>query len=392
MARALGEVARPSPASERWRSLAAVIACVSIYGVTTGLSLPLLSLILESRGVDRSTIGLVAAMPSLAIIIVAPLLPRLVAAVGMRPFMFICIIGDAALFLLLKSFDSVAAWLLLRALMGFTVAGLFIASETWINEIATDDARGRIVGLYNTVFSGTLALGPLIIPLTGIDGWAPFLVGAGFVLVAALPLAWVGDAEPVLGGRSSFGIMRFVFLAPTLSAAIALVAFKETAGMALLPVYGVSSGLSQGQSALMLSVMGFGALCMQLPIGWLADSFDRYRVLLLCGVGGVAGALLLPVAIDAGAWLWGLLFLWGGSFAGLYTVTMTMVGQRFRGAELVTANAAFGLLWGVASLVATPAAGAAMDAWNPHGLVAAIVTGGVAFLLVCLWRRTMPAR
>ena len=186
--------------------------------------------------------------------------------------------------------------------------------------------------------------------------------------------------------------MRFVFLAPTLSAAIALVAFKETAGMALLPVYGVSSGLSQGQSALMLSVMGFGALCMQLPIGWLADSFDRYRVLLLCGVGGVAGALLLPVAIDAGAWLWGLLFLWGGSFAGLYTVTMTMVGQRFRGAELVTANAAFGLLWGVASLVATPAAGAAMDAWNPHGLVAAIVTGGVAFLLVCLWRRTMPAR
>lgn len=386
------EAAPPLGAAERRRSLAAVIACVAIYGITTGLSLPLLSLILDSRGVDRTTIGLVAAMPSLAIIVVAPLLPRIVTALGMRPFMLICIVGDALLFLLLKVFDTVAAWLLLRALMGFTVAGLFIASETWINEIATDDIRGRVAALYNTVLSGTLAMGPLIIPLTGIDGWAPFVVGAGCVAVAALPLLWAGDAEPMLGGEPSFSILRFVLLAPTLSAAIALVAFKETAGMALLPVYGISSGLSETQAALMLSAMGAGALSMQFPIGWLADRFDRTSILLLCGAAGGVGVLLLPLAIDSGFWLWLLLFAWGGVFAGIYTVSMAIVGQRFRGADLVTANAAFGLMWGVSSLIAAPAAGAAMDAWDPHGLVAALVVGCLLFLLVGVWRKGSRVR
>ena len=371
----------------RRRSLTAVICCVAIYGVTTGLSVPLMSLILESRGVGRGTIGLVAAMPSVAIMVFAPLLPRVLAAAGMRRFLFICIAGDASLFLMLRVFDSVPAWLLLRGLMGFTVAGLFIASETWINEIATDDIRGRVSGLYNTVFAGTLALGPMVIPLTGIEGWAPFLVGAGFVVLAGVPLLWAGEHMPSIHGHSSFGIFRFVGLAPTLCAAICLMAFKETTLAALLPIYGMRHGMDAGAAALMLTALGAGALCLQMPIGWLADKFDRFNLLLTCGAGAALGVILLPFATAGGWWLWPLLFLWGGLFAGLYTLAMAIVGQRYRGADLITANTAFGLLWGASSLVATPAAGAAMDAWDPHGLVVALMVGCSMFLAIGVWRR-----
>ena len=381
-----GHLPPMTPAARR-RSLAAVIACVAIYGITTGLTQPLLALILESRGTGRSVIGLVSAMPAIAMIVFAPHLPRVVAAVGMRPFLAVCIVGDAALFLLLPVFDSVTAWLLLRCLMGFTVAGLFIASETWINEVATDDIRGRVSGLYNTILAGSLALGPLVIPITGIEGWAPFLVGAGLVLLAAIPLAWARDAMPRLQGKAAFSIGRFVFIAPVLCCAIALMAWKDSVLMSLLPVYGVSSGLSPPTAAVMLTVLGAGALCMQMPIGWLADRLDRYRLLMACAAGGLAGALLLPLAVHAGAWLWPVLFFWGGLFAGIYTLAMAIVGQRFRGPDLVTANAAFGLLWGVGSLLGPPAAGAAMDLQGPNGLVLALALAVLAFLALARWRR-----
>ena len=139
----------------------------------------------------------------------------------------------------------------------------------------------------------------------------------------------------------------------------------------------------------MLTVLGAGALCLQMPIGWLADRVDRYRVLLACALGGLGGCLLLPVAVDAGAWLWPALFLWGGLFSGLYTVAMAIVGQRFRGADLVTANAAFGLLWGLGSLAGPPASGAAMDGRGPDGLVETLAAGVLAFLGLAVWRRVL---
>ena len=53
--------AAPS-AAERRRGLAAVIASMAVQAVMFGLSMPLLALVLENQGVDRSLIGLSTAV------------------------------------------------------------------------------------------------------------------------------------------------------------------------------------------------------------------------------------------------------------------------------------------------------------------------------------------
>jgi len=372
----------------RRRSLAAAIACISIYAVTTGLSLPLLSLILEARGVAGGVIGLLAAVPSVAMLLASPLIPALVARLGIRGFLLACIGVDLGLFLLLPVFDSVAAWFVIRFFMGATVAGLFVASEVWINQLASDATRGRVTGLYATVVAGGFALGPAIIPLTGIDGWTPFLVGAACIAAAAVPVFAAGRLSPLNAGRASFGVLSFVFVAPILAGAVLLAAFKDTAEMALLPVYGVRLGMAEGRAALMVTAIGIGALLLQLPIGWLADHANRYRVLVLCAVGGALGAVLLPFAMAGGGWLWLLLLIWGGMLAGVYTVAMTIVGARFRGADLVAASSAFGLLWGAGSLLGPASAGVAMELWDPHGFAATLAAACGLFVVLAVVRRT----
>lgn len=372
--------------SDRRRALAAVIACICIYGVTTGLSLPLLSLILESRGYDRTLIGLNAAMTSLGTLLAAPFIPAWVRRLGMRRFLLVCLLVDLSLFLSLKLFDSVAAWFAIRFFIGVTVAGLFIVSETWMNEIATEATRGRLMGTYAALIALSFSIGPAIIPLTGVQGWMPFLVGAAFIAAAGIPLLRASGAQPPMEGDSSFNAISFIWLAPTLAGAVLLAAFKDTAGMALLPIYGVRSGLTEAQSALMLTAFGIGAAVLQIGIGWLADHFDRRRLMLICAAAGGLGAVLLPVVIDRGPLLWIMLLFWGALFAGVYTVALTLVGERFRGAELATANAAIGVCWGIGSLVGPAMGGAAMDVWDPHGLPLVLAAGVVAYLVLAIWR------
>ena len=384
-------------ARERRQSLAAAIACISAFAITLGFASPLLSLILEARGVDRTTIGLMASMPALAILVTTPFIPAVVARIGLRTFLFACIGSEFVLFLMLPLFDTLPAWFLIRTLMGVSSAGLFIASETWINAVALDRSRGRVLAVYSMILSGSFALGPLIIPLTGTEGWTPFVVGSVFVACAALPMLFSRRLSPAFEGASSFNVLSFLWIAPTLAAAIWLSSFKEMSSAALLPVFGVRSGLPQNDAAMLLSAAALGALLLQLPIGWAADRVNRYAVLFACTAAGAIGLALLPTLVQiGGAALWIGLVLWGGLFSGVYTAAMALVGQRFRGAELVTANAAFGFLWGLGSLSGPPLTGMAMDVWDPNGFsglmlsVTLLFLGLTALRRIHVWRRRRP--
>jgi MFS family permease len=374
-----------NPASRR-RVLAAVVACICIYGITFGLTQPLLSLILEGRGVGASLIGLNAATASLGTLLASPLVPWLVRRAGARRLLLLCIALEALLLLSLKAFDSLTAWFLIRFLLGASAAGLFVVSETWINEVTSDHSRGRIVGFYTSAIAASFALGPLVIPITGIEGWAPFVIGALLVALAAIPLLFAGRVLPALEGSPSFHVLTFLLVAPVLAAAVLLAALKDSALMSLLPVYGVRSGMAEGAAATMLAVFGLGAVVSQMPLGMLADRVSRERLLALCAAGGGLGAVALPFLVGAGSPFWIMLFLWGGLYAGIYTLALILVGQRFRGAELATANAAFGLFWGIGSLSGPLLGGAAMAAWNPHGLAALLVATPLLFLLLMGWR------
>ena len=86
--------------------------------------------------------------------------------------------------------------------------------------------------------------------------------------------------------------------------------------------------------------------------------------------------------------MYGLLALWGGITMGIYTIGLTLIGERFKGGQLVGANAAYVILYSLGLLMGPATEGVALDAWNPHGLLVAL--GGIcaAYALFLTFGRT----
>ncbi|HXH04172.1 MAG TPA: MFS transporter [Candidatus Competibacteraceae bacterium] len=373
-----------------WRPLLAVIACISVVGLALGLTIPLVSLVLETRGVDSTGIGLLSAMPALAILLCSALVPPLVARIGARAALYLGILVCAGSTLALPVSDCYAWWLLLRFAMGAATGVLFTVSESWINQLAAERHRGKLVALYATMLALCMALGPALIGLTGHAGALPFVVAAAILGSAALPLALLGctSAAPLgIGGRSAFGVTGFVRLAPVLCAAVMLFAYWDGMTLAMLPLFGLDYGYAPAEAALMVTALIAGNIVLQLPIGWLADHLDRGRLLVACGFAALAGALALPLVASTPWLLWPTLVLAGAAAGGLYTLAIILVGQRYRGAELVAANAAIGMLWGLGSLLGPLSAGLAMRGLSADGLPAALALATALFLALC-WRRS----
>jgi MFS family permease len=351
----------------RW-SLAAAIASVTVFGLSIGQGAPLLPLLLDARGTTVTLNGLNAGAAFVGVIVGPLLAPRCVRRVGIRNFLLVCVSIDIALTLALKAFDSVAAWFVLRALLGLVGSSVFTTGEAWINLLAGDKGRGRIIGLYAAALSAGFGTGPLVLSLTGIQGWPPFILNAAITAVAALPLLGAGNGPDSFGRERGASPLTMVARAPLIVGVVAIFGLFEAALMALLPIWGVRSGLSVQLAAATLSAVYFGSIVLQVLIGWLSDRLSRLAALRLCGAVGLLGALLVASVTPSPKVLFCVLFVWGGIASGIYPVALSMAGDRFRETELVTANAAMIIAYGCGALVGPALGGVAMDFWNPQGL------------------------
>lgn len=369
------------------RTFLVIVACLSVFGITIGLGMPLVAIVLEKRGYSGSVIGAISAVPAFGTLIVAYYVPKLMSIFGTRKVIYASVIIESVSFLLLAWFDDLVAWFVIRFVMGGSGAGLFIASETWVNQLANQHNRGRLMAVYGTVLGVTMALGPVILTITGSDSWTPFVAGAVLVALAGLVLLLDrGTIAPAVDGDASFNPVTFLLVAPTVCLAILATSWHDVSVFSLLPVYALKSGLGEANAALMVSGFLFGMVLLTFPIGWAADIFPRYVVLISCGVGTAVGAALLPAVIGTFLPAVLTLFLWGGFANGLYAVAMTIVGDRFTGAELATAQASFGVIWGIGSLIGPATTGVAMDAMGNDGLPVMLVLVAVAFLVIATIR------
>jgi MFS family permease len=358
-------------APTHWRSIAAAVASISVVGVAIGLGMPLLSVILESRGYSASMIGLNTAIAGVASIAAAPLATPLASRIGVVGAILSMILLGALAFIGFYFAPSFWMWFPLRIALHLALTILFILSEFWISTSAPPHRRGFVLGIYATVLSLGFAGGPWLFSKIGSQGFLPFGVAFALVMVAAVPVIAAWKESPSItheGDSTGSGFLRFIWLVPTATAAVLVFGAVETGGFALFPVYGARIGYSEADAALLLSMIGLGNVMLQIPLGMVSDRIgDRRKLLLGCAIVGFLGTMLMPHF--AGNWhiMAGLLFVWGGVVAALYTIGLAHLGTQLSGRDLASANAAFVLCYGIGMVLGPQAIGIGMDMFGNNG-------------------------
>lgn len=378
--------ARHFTPQQRQLSLAAVITGALGVGVGIGALIPLIALRLETQGVDNWLIGMTGGMVPLAVLLFGPFVPRVISRLGTLPSLiagFVLFNGTVLLFPLI---EWLPAWMALRFLSGTAVAIHWVVTETWMNLMATDRNRGRVMAVYVTAMSSGFACGPIIIAETGIEGTRPFLLVAAAMTLAMVPMILARKVAPDMPHHQG-GMLRFtVAAAPVLMLTAFFGGMMDLAVINMLPLYGIAIGVDDKTASYLLTAFVTGNVVLQIPIGWLADRLGKPAIMLVCTGGSLAGAVLLPMVGAPGPLLWILLFLWGGVLFAVYTVALGLLGDRFPPAHLAAANTVFVMVYNLGSFSGPVVAGAAMDLWSKHGMAATIGVSAALLMTAVLWR------
>ena len=364
--------------------LGVLIFAVSVVGLSMGATLPLVALRLHEAGAGSLAIGALSAMPAAGMILGALLVGRLCRRFSGRQLYLacfaLCLLASAALLLPEPSLPLLAS---ARLLLGVGMGVLVILGESWVNELCDERKRGQIVALYAACFTGCQLGGPAMISLFGAaSAWPVLLVVAANLVALALvwhslPADWSETAEEA---PRRFSLLGFVRVAPALCLGVLFFAFFDAVVLSLFPVYASGHGWAVGVAALMASVILGGDMLCQVPLGWLSDRVERRALHLACGLVALSIGLALPWLIEQRELLWPALTILGAAAGGIYTLALVLIGQHFRGPDLVTANACVGMLWGVGSLLGPLLSGALMGI-GPQGLPLALCLAASLFVV-----------
>jgi len=370
----------------RWGTYFAVLSSVLSVGLALGVSMPLVSLRLEAWGYGSFAIGVMAAMPAIGVLLGAGLASRLAAMLGTANLMRLCLWGGSISVGLLALLPHYWIWLGLRLMLGVILTMVFILGESWINQLVTENLRGKLVALYGSCYALSQLGGPVLLGVIGTGHDYGFWIGTA--LLAVSPFVLLGRTgapsaeESHVTLRDLGGFCREL---PAIAWAIALFAGFEAMILTLLPVYCLEQGFTPEIALAMVSTVVVGDALLQLPIGALADRISRRSLFSGCALALMLSSLAIPLFIDTIA-IWPLWVLFGASAGGLFTLSLILIGERYRDDALVRANAHVAQLWGVGCLLGPLAAGAGSQ-WISGQALPLLMAAGAMGLVVLSRRR-----
>ena len=280
------------------------------------------------------------------------------------------------------------AWSLMRVLIGFSFSGVYITSESWLNNASTNETRGQALSLYLIVQMIGIIAAQILLNLADPSGYILFVIPSVLVSLAFTPILLSVAPAPAFDTTKPLSFRALYQASPLGCVGMFLLGGVFSAQFGMASVWGTQAGLSVRDLSIFVASIYVGGLVLQFPIGWLSDRMDRRRLVLGLAAAG-ALILMLPVLFDLPFLLLIVIgALMGGISNPLYSLLLAYVNDYLDKSDMAAASAGLIFINGVGAISGPIVTGWIMGTIGPSGsfLFMAIIFAMLAGY--ALWRMT----
>lgn len=350
--------------------------------IGNGLQGTLLGLRGDLEGFTTFELSIVMSAYFVGFLFASRMAPELIRRVGhVRVF---AALGStiSAVLILYPALTEPWAWTVGRVIIGFCFCGVYVTAESWLNNAATNENRGKALSLYMIVQMGGIVTAQYILILGDVSGYILFIIPSVLVSLAFAPILLSIRPTPAFATTKRLPLKRLIEASPLACVGMLLLGGVFAAQFGMMAVYGTRIGLTVPQISLMVSVTYIAALFLQYPIGWLSDRMDRRLLILgLSALGGVGA--LLSFVIPGTYWL--ILVsaaVVGGTSNPLYALLIAYANDYLEREDMAAASGGLLFINGVGAIAGPLLVGWIMNTVGDNGFwafVSALMLGLAAY-------------
>lgn len=359
---------------------------IMILMLGNGLYTTIISLRLKDAGESDVLIGAITSIYYLGMLVGSFNLSSVIMKIGhIRSFAgFASVLAVATIMPGMS--DNIVLWFASRLVAGYSLAGLYISTESWLIDISNNDNRGRYMAVYMIMLYMGQSAGQLFLNITDYKTMMPFCVASTLTVIAIIPIAIVASHAPRLEKVKALSFKELYKISPTgvIGCGISGVLIASLYG--LLPVSLKTLGYSVDDIALLVAIVIAGGVILQYPLGHVSDFIDRRVVLIaLCFFAiAVSIALIIFGQFFSNNFLITsiLFFTLGGLVFTIYPICMNHTCDFINPSHVISAAQGMLLSYGIGSVIGPIVIAYCMDLMGAYGLFMAFT---IFILFLCLF-------
>ncbi len=302
-----------------------------------GLQSSLVGLRAESEGFSTTVTGIVMSFYFVGFLFGTRIANRALRNVGhIRVFSALASIASSSVLIYALSVNPYT-WAMMRFVTGLCFAGLYVVVEGWLNNMATNENRGRIMASYMVISIGGVGAGQVFLTTGATGGSDLFIVSSVLVSLALVPIALSNTSTPPLYTPIAMPIREIWRIVPTGLTTSFLTGIGNGALFGMGAAYASAAGLSPGRIGLFILMPMIGAVIFQFPIGTISDRVSRRAVIFAVALAATIVPLALEWTEPNSRLSFVLMFLLGGAVFPLYSLGIAYTNDWLPGEQIVGA-------------------------------------------------------
>lgn len=381
----LGDIGQPliqrtSVAAATW----ALFVGLALVMVGNGLNGSVVGVRSDAAGFDAAVISVIMAAYFAGFLAGTMYAERALKSVG-HIRVFAALASVASSVVLLQAISVTApTWMITRFFFGACMAGIYVVVESWLNDLATNTTRGRILSVYMLVTMGGVGAGQLLLNVNDSSGFTLFIIISVLVSISLVPITLSASSAPPLVTPESMGLRTLIQRVPTGVVSSFFAGAGAGALLGMGAVYGSRVGMQPGRLSLFLLAPMIGALLFQWPIGWLSDKLPRRGVLFGVAIAAALAPLVALAVPARSPFALVAMVLLGGSLFPFYSLTIAYANDWLEAKEILSASGTLVRINGTGAVTGPLLAGSLMSAFGPRFFfwsISAIFGAATVFIL-----------
>ena len=316
----------------------ALLIGIGFMMLGNGLQSTLLGLRATMEGFPTFTTGIMMSGYFIGIFIGSMIAPKLVQRVGhIRVFAALASLASISI-LVHGIYVSAITWSIMRLITGISYAGLFVVSESWLNDRASNETRGQMLSVYMVVTTIGMGGGQFLLNLSSPMNVDLFILVSIIVSIGLIPILLTARPAPAFASTGKMSLGELYRASPLAVISQGLTGAAQGTVFGLGAVYARQELYDVKLISIFMASFLLGGLIFQWPTGWISDRVNRRVVMIGMSVTAIAACIAAMLLPKSGPLFFAVIVILGGAVMPMYSLSVAYANDRLKLEQIIPAS------------------------------------------------------
>jgi MFS family permease len=242
-------------------------------------------------------------------------------------------------------------WMAMRVITGICFAGFYVVTESWLNDRASNETRGKLLSVYMLIVTGSMGGGQFLLNLAQPEAIDLFILISVIISFGLIPILLTARPAPNFSTSSKMSVVDLYRASPLAVIGNGLTGMAQGTLIGLGAIYAAQALTDLKAISWFMACIMIGSLVMQWPVGYVSDRFGRRAMMAALSIVAIVSCVLAPLTPRDSIWFYVVVTLLGGAAMPIYSVCIAYANDRLEPHQIVAASGSLVMVAGMGAMI-----------------------------------------